>query len=667
MSSINPNNIDGQYPVAGQDNNSQGFRDNFTNIKNNFTFAKGEIEDLQNKVLVTSALEGLPLNNELNNNPLKGAQLIRATESIKEIGVSGSALTINWAEGHFQSFELTAPNCNITFSGFPTSAVHTKLRLLVNVTGAPTNNRITFVGPSGPYVGLENVTGGNATAGTITFPRNGLYTFEITDVGTNASLIYINEVSQQPVRPRILKYQYFANVANAAVLTIDSSVHSVIIEPIAPIAPNVAIATANIVMPANNTILDGHALQLSFAGNITSVTHFTGNAGIVSPVTSTITGDSALYVYNSSANRWYRTGGSSVVDIVRHSVGIKNRIINGKMDISQRGTTFTSPATGAYALDKWRHDYTTSSAVTITQQADVPANNEFQNSLRVAVTTADTSIAAGDNALVTTRIEGFNVRDLIGRTFTLSFWVRSAKTGIHCVAFRNSGFDRAWIAEYSVIAANTWEFKTVTVPGGLITAGTWNWTTGIGLDVSWVLAAGTTFHSNVGAWQTGNVISTSSQVNCLDLNGNIFSITGVQLELGAFATPFEHRSFGAELSLAQRYYFRVGPGLANGTTWPTTSGSANSATTALITLPFPVTMRIAPTALEQSGTAAHYAIRYGGTQADCSAVPTFSEASQYGATFTMTVASGLTTGHAAHARTGSSSGTNAFFGWNVDL
>lgn len=237
--------------------------------------------------------------------------------------------------------------------------------------------------------------------------------------------------------------------------------------------------------------------------------------------------------------------------------GMRNKIINGKMDIAQRGTSFPAIANGTYSMDRWLCGLVSSGAVTITQQADAPSNNEFQYSLRATVTAADTTIAAGDNARIIQRIEGYNVRDLIGRTFTISFRVRSSKTGIHCVALGNTGnngSDRGYIAEYTINAANTWETKTITVVGGLPTAGTWNYLTGVGLEVNWLLACGSTFHTTAGAWQVGGFLSTPNQVNCLDTVGNIFAITGVQLEVGEVATPFEHRPYGLELALCQRYY-----------------------------------------------------------------------------------------------------------------
>lgn len=229
----------------------------------------------------------------------------------------------------------------------------------------------------------------------------------------------------------------------------------------------------------------------------------------------------------------------------------RNKIINGKMEIAQRGTGFS--AANGYNLDRWSLVNTTSAVVTIDQQSDFPGN-EFRTYHRTVVTTADAAVAASDTYANFQSIEGFNVRDLIGRTFTLSFWVRSSKTGTHCVAFKNSGADRAYIAEYTINAANTWEQKSVTVSGGLITAGTWNWTNGVGLSVVFTLVNGTTRQTTAGVWQTGDFYSTANQVNCLDTVGNIFAITGVQLEAGSVATPFEHRPYGIELALCQRYY-----------------------------------------------------------------------------------------------------------------
>lgn len=255
---------------------------------------------------------------------------------------------------------------------------------------------------------------------------------------------------------------------------------------------------------------------------------------------------------------------AKVQNLPKHTYG--NKIINGKMDIAQRGTSFPALAGGNYALDRWFYGAATSGVITVSREVDGPAYApEFLNSLRVTVTTADTSVGVGRTAHLVQRIEGYNVRDLIGKTFTLSFWVRSSKTGIHCVAFRNSGpdVDRSYITEYMVNVANTWEYKTVIVTGGITTSGSkWNWTNGVGLQVQFGMMAGASWHTTPDAWQSGDYYTTPSQVNCLDTVGNIFAITGVQLEVGEVATPFEHRPYGVELALCKRYYESLTNGLS---------------------------------------------------------------------------------------------------------
>lgn len=239
-----------------------------------------------------------------------------------------------------------------------------------------------------------------------------------------------------------------------------------------------------------------------------------------------------------------------------YELGSRNKIINGKMDISQRGTSFAG-LTGAnsYTLDRWYYGASGSGVVTVSQNSDAPSN-EFQNSLRIAITTADATLSGGDFSAVRQLIEGYNVRDLIGRTFTLSFWVRSTKTGTHCVSFRSGGSNRSWVSEYTINAADTWEFKSVTVTGGLITAGTWYWTNGVGLQVTFALANGAAGNitSTTNSWELGNYISTSNQVNCLDSTSNIFAITGVQLEAGSSYTPFDHLDHAVERLRCERYY-----------------------------------------------------------------------------------------------------------------
>jgi len=185
-SSINPNNIDGTYPIAGQDNDSQGFRDNFTNIKNNFTFAYDELTDLQSKAVLKSALSGGSLNNDMNYNQLISAQLLKTVETVNNLGTKTGSFTISWADGHFQYY-TTSGNTTLAFSNWPTSAYYTCLRL--QITTDTTNRTVTF--PAAVSVGLSDIQG--AVGQVVTLPTAGVYLFELTTLD-NGSTITIQDL-----------------------------------------------------------------------------------------------------------------------------------------------------------------------------------------------------------------------------------------------------------------------------------------------------------------------------------------------------------------------------------------------------------------------------------------------------------------------------------------
>lgn len=269
--------------------------------------------------------------------------------------------------------------------------------------------------------------------------------------------------------------------------------------------------------------------------------------------------------------------------------GFRNKTINGKMEVAQRGTSLTG--TGM-VIDRWALGASSAATITVSQSSDNPTG-EFIYSLRATVDAADTVIDAGDYVGIAQTIEGFLARDLISRTFTISFWARSPKTGVHCVSLRNSGADRSYVAEYTINTANTWEKKSISVQAGLITAGTWAWTEGAGLRLWFMMAAGSNWHTTAGSWQTGNFLATANQVNVLDTVGNIFAITGVQLEVSPVATPFEHRPYGMELALCQRYYQFHNEVLV--------SGYNGAGASVFIDFSLPVGMRVGPTASITAG------------------------------------------------------------------
>ena len=231
----------------------------------------------------------------------------------------------------------------------------------------------------------------------------------------------------------------------------------------------------------------------------------------------------------------------------------KNKVINGGFQIAQRGTSFVSPTTGDYFMDRWLSIHNSSSAFTITQETSVVPNTG-ECAMKIDCTTALASPAAGDYCLIAHYIEGYNIVDLVGNDFTVSFDIRSTKTGNLPISLRSGDGSRSYTTDVTIDAADTWESKSFTVSGGLPTAGTWDYTSGLGLIIGFGLQVGTTFHDTPDAWQSSNTFGTSSSTNFMDNTANNIYIANVQVERGATATNFERRHIAHEQALCERYY-----------------------------------------------------------------------------------------------------------------
>ncbi len=277
----------------------------------------------------------------------------------------------------------------------------------------------------------------------------------------------------------------------------------------------------------------------------------------------------------------------------------RNKIINGAMTIDQRnaGASVTAGVTGAYAVDRWFSNEDTDGVITVEQVEDAPAG--FYRSAKVTVTTADATLGASQNSQFRQAIEGNNIVDLNwgsanAATVTVSFWVKSSLTGTFGGSLRNATPDRSYIFQYTISSANTWEQKTVTIVGD--TSGTWGAGTGVGIYVTFDLGSGTDRNGTANQWQAGSLFRTSSNTSLISTLSATWQITGVQLEAGDTATPFEHRSYGAELALCQRYYYKNTP--SSYTSFM--AGFADSTLSCFLRCDLPVTMRASPT-FTQSG------------------------------------------------------------------
>jgi hypothetical protein len=237
-----------------------------------------------------------------------------------------------------------------------------------------------------------------------------------------------------------------------------------------------------------------------------------------------------------------------------------NMLINGGMTVSQRGTSQTNVTIGGYLAvpDRFIFQPNSAGAWSVSQSTTTPVG--FSNSYKLECTTADASLAAGDYVLFEQRLEGQNLQHLkkgtsSAESVTVSFWVRSAKTGTYIVEIDDNDNTRNINKSYTISSADTWEHKTITFEGD--TTGALDNDNNFSLRVIFWLAAGSDFSSGTLAttWQsTTNANRVVGNVNLADTVGNDWYITGIQLELGEQATPFEHRSFDDELDRCKRYY-----------------------------------------------------------------------------------------------------------------
>ena len=304
---------------------------------------------------------------------------------------------------------------------------------------------------------------------------------------------------------------------------------------------------------------------------------------------------------------------------ITNNLSNRNKIINGAMSVHQRGTSSTGiTGSGYYTADRMQLVLANGGTWTNTISTDTP--DGFAASYKLDCTTADASLGAGDLVLFRQIIEGHNLQDFAKGTssakqFTVSFYVKTNKTGTYVCELLDDTNSRIVAKSYTVSDTN-WNRYTVTFPAD--TSGTIADSNVAGLYVHFWLAAGTNFTSGTQqtSWATNTVANRVAglNVNIADSTSNEWYITGIQLEVGSVATDFEHRSFGQELALCQRYFYQatIIGSTSEVSNKPICVGTMFSSSDMRAIIDFPVEMRAEPTLSSNDNSNSYYIQRSGG-------------------------------------------------------
>ena len=345
--------------------------------------------------------------------------------------------------------------------------------------------------------------------------------------------------------------------------------------------------------------------------------------------------------------------------------GRRNLAYNGAMKISQRGTQTGQTGNSYTACDRFLTSEDGATVTTSTQETDVPSGQGFANSLEIDVTTADASVAASDTFLIIQRLEGQDLQHLLygtsdAKELTVSFWVKSPKTGTHILELRHNDATYFNSQAYTITSANTWQKVTKTFSGYTTTA--LDNDNAHSLSINWWLMAGSdkaggTLNSNT--WHNTPANRAVGQVNCVDNTANNFYLTGVQVEVGSVANEFEHKTFSEELALCQRYYKRLGAPRFGTTNFGYITGASVNANAGQGVVHHHPEMRANPS-VEHTGTASDYKIKSQNSNKTCSSTPQFTSNSRQTTILWFTASGLLTSGLAVHLQNATTDGFVAF-------
>lgn len=332
-------------------------------------------------------------------------------------------------------------------------------------------------------------------------------------------------------------------------------------------------------------------------GTITSVSSTFVQVRLDSGALTSSLSSAALAIIRSSNN-----------SLPRNSFRNDNVIINGRFDLWQRGVTFANAS--GYTADRWvlERGITTGGQVTVAQQTRASAASNvptlaqcgqfLNNSLAVTVTSADTMASSSTYMILSYRIEGYDWVEIAHKPLGLGFWVNTNCSGIYTLAMRGAAFSQTYLTNYTISTVNTWQRVFLTLPEAT-TSGTWNYSSSVGLALTWTLAAHSAWQGTAGEWSAKNLLATASQVNFMASAGNSFALANVTLIEGHADLPTSVRNISEEFNRCLRYYWRGLPLTAMN------FGSFTSGESLAMPISWPVPMRDVPTVTATLPTVAY--------------------------------------------------------------
>jgi hypothetical protein len=368
-----------------------------------------------------------------------------------------------------------------------------------------------------------------------------------------------------------------------------------------------------------------------------------------------------IYATDSEASSGYlslSSASSTYLTQANNRTAFKNLIINGAMQVAQRATSVSSVTSGGFlTVDRWNQGITTQGTWTVSVENDAPTGSGFRKSHKMLCTTADASPAAADNIQFFQPVEGQNLQQIKKGTaaaeqLTISFWVKSNVTGTYIVNLYDNDNARIISKSYTISASGTWEYKTITFPAD--TTGAFDNDNNLSLYVIWGLGAGSNMTSGTLAttWQSAVEANRyPGQTNLAAATNNYWQVTGIQLEVGDTATPFEFKPFDIELAQCQRYYVNM---YSFGAV-----GSFYSSSQCKVSFSYPVIMRNAVSATIKSGPYTDM-IEQTGVALRTPTTISLNYISEDGAVIHLEGMSGATTAHGAIFRWGGSLTTISF-------